>query len=404
MSKKRKNRQRDMPSEKRSPSVQSIMLTDPAARDIIFPEGYTPLSRNEDVQQCVSQIANRVSNMTVMLMQNGENGDIRIRNELSRKLDITPCHYMNRKNFLYRIVTDMCNSGNCVAVPKYKGEYLDGIEILERGSCTFMQDVRYGYLIRYYGEVLYPDEVLHFVLNPNPREPWRGDGLAPMIYGTVRNLVQARATKDAFLKSKWKPSLIISVRSDIEELQDSSTREDILDSYISSNEQGKPWLIPADEINVNSIKPLTLNDLAIQDGITLDKRTLAAAVGVPPFLVGVGNYIKDEYNGFISTTVLDFAQIIQQELSRKLLLSDQWYIKLNSKSLMQYSLAEKSGFVNSMVERGMLNKNEGRTEFDYNPVDAPGMNDYTVLENFIPVDTLGKQKKLLQEVENALQT
>lgn len=397
MSKKRKKRQRDMPSEKRTPSIQSFILTDPTARDIIYPEGYTSLGQNEDVQQCINQIANRVSSMTIMLMQNGKDGDIRIKNELSRKLDVTPCPYMNRKNFIYRIVTDMCNTGNCVAVPKYSGDYLTGIEILERGACSFLPDSRYGYLIRYYGEILYPDEVLHFVLNPHPREPWRGEGLTPLIYGTVRNLVQARATKDAFLKSKWKPSLIISVRSDIEELQNPEYREEILDSYLSDNEQGKPWLIPADEINVNSIKPLTLNDLALQDGISLDKKTLAAAIGVPGFLVGAGNYSKDEHNGFISTTILDYAQIIQQEFSRKLLLSDFWYFKLNNKSLMQYSLAEKAGFVNGMVERGMLNKNEGRTEFDYNPVDAPGMNEYTVLENFIPVDALGLQKKLIQE-------
>ena len=73
------------------------------------------------------------------------------------------------------------------------------------------------------------------------------------------------------------------------------------------------------------------------------------------------------------------------------------YFKLNPKSLMQYSLSEKMSFVKDMVAGGMLSRNEGRTEFDYSPADKDGMNDYNVLENYIPVDRLGDQKKLKGE-------
>ena len=30
-------------------------------------------------------------------------------------------------------------------------------------------------------------------------------------------------------------------------------------------------------------------------------------------------------------------------------------------------------------------------KFDYSPVDAEGMDDYSVLENYIPVDKIGEQ-------------
>ena len=141
-------------------------------------------------------------------------------------------------------------------------------------------------------------------------------------------------------------------------------------------------------------KPLTLNDLAIQDSIELDIKSIASAYGVPPFMVGVGTFNKDEYNNFISTTIMSIATEIQQEMTIKLLYSPDLYFKFNQKSLMQYQLSEKMSFVKDMIGGGMLNRNEGRTEFDYSPVDNSAMNEYNVLENYIPVDRLGDQKKL----------
>ena len=111
-------------------------------------------------------------------------------------------------------------------------------------------------------------------------------------------------------------------------------------------------------------------------------------------MVGIGTFNKDEYNNFISTTVMSIATEIQQELTAKLLYSPDMYFKFNQKSLMQYQLTEKMSFVKDMLSCGMLNRNEGRSEFDYSPVDNQAMNEYNVLENFIPVDRLGDQKKL----------
>jgi hypothetical protein len=40
----------------------------------------------------------------------------------------------------------------------------------------------------------------------------------------------------------------------------------------------------------------------------------------------------------------------------------------------------------------MINRNEGRNSFDYSPVE--GLNEFIVLENFIPVADVGNQEKL----------
>lgn len=366
------------------------------AKDVLCPTGYTPLDKNEEIRRCVYKIADLVSNMTIMLMENKDNGDVRLKNELSKKIDIYPNKNMTRKTFIHKIVTDMLVTGNAVILPKIKDGLIDDLQILQADRLYFNQ-VGDSYQIRYKGKVYEPDTVLHFVLNPDDDYPFKGQGYTKLIAQTVQNLLQANATKKGFLQSKWKPSLIVSIRSDIEELQDETLRRNILGSYTRTTEIGEPWLIPAGEIDVKAIQPLTLNDLAIQDSITLDIKTIAACIGLPPFMVGVGEFNKEEYNNFISTAIMSIATIIQQEFTKKLLLSPTMYFKFNPKSLLQYNLKEQVEFVKEMVGNGILNRNEGRNQFDYSPVDVDGMNDYTVLENYLQVADLSKQKKLIQE-------
>lgn len=379
--------------QKRQSTPITMWLNGDNATDILCPSGYTPLSKNEEIRRCVFKIADLVSNMTIMLMSNGENGDIRIKNELSKKIDVYPNKNMTRKTFIHKIVTDMLIYGNAVVFPTTENGHIDNLQILNAENITF-KDYQDTYVCVSSNKIYKSDEVLHFVYNPDDEKPYKGRGISTMISKTIDNLLQANATKTGFLKSKWKPSLIISINSDAEELQDSEKRSKILGSYTKTTEIGEPWLIPAGEVDVKAIQPLTLNDLAIQDSITLDMKTIARGIGIPAFLVGIGEFNKDEYNNFISTTIMSIATIIQQELSKKILVSDSLYFKFNSKSLLQYNLNEKVGFVKEMIGGGMLNRNEARCEFDYSPVDEEGMNDYTVLENYLQIKDLSKQKKL----------
>ena len=361
-----------------------------------LPTGYVNLSTNEEINRCVYKIADLVSNMTIMLMENGQNGDIRIKDELSRKIDVNPNSNMTRKTFIHTIVAEMLISGNCTVYPNIdKNGYISDLQIMN--NCSYISKGN-GYEIRHNGIVYNSNDVLHFVLNPILKYPWKGCGVYPLLRQTIENLAQANNTKNGFLKSKWKPALIITVETDAEELIDKDKRDKIIDSYTDTTEAGEPWLIPAGQVDVKTIQPLTLKDLAIQDSITLDLRTVASAIGLPPFLIGVGDFEINSYNNFINTTIMSIATIIQQEFTRKLLISPTRYFRFNPKSLLQYNLSEKMEFVKSMVDGGMINRNEGRNEFDYSPVDEDGMNDYIVLENYIPISKSGDQNKLAKGI------
>lgn len=369
----------------------AIWLNGTDAQNILLPAGFTPVSKNEEVKKCIHKIADLVSSMTIFLMQNNPTGDVRLKNALSKKVDIYPNNNMTRKNFIYKIVVDMISTGNSVIFPKIKNGLLDNLIIWDANSVSFQGDEE-DYSLTYKVQQYDPSEVLHFVLIPDDLFPYKGVGFVPVVKDAIANIVQANTTKTGFLQSKWKPSLIIKVETDLEEMQIKDERDKILNSYIGDTDKGEPWIIPASEIDVKEVRPLTLADLAIQDGLTLDKKAVAAAFGVPGFMLGVGTFSKDEYNNFISSVIMPIAKAIEQELSKKLIFSPDWYFKFNVRSLMQYDLTELTAHVKEMVGGGLMNRNEGRNMFDMSPVE--GLDEFVVLENYIPVAQVGNQNKL----------
>ena len=376
---------------KRNYNPVAVWLSGEDSKNILLPAGYAPVSNNEEVKKCIHKIADLVSSMTIMLMENSQDGDIRLKNELSKKIDVYPNNYMIRKNFIYKIVADMLTHGNSVVYPETAAGLLDNLIIWDINGVSYKGDQK-SYVIQYKLQDFDPNELLHFVLIPDDLFPFKGQGFIPIVKDAITNIVQATTTKTGFLQSKWRPSLIIKVESDAEGMQIKEEREKILNSYVGDTENGEPWIIPASEIDVSEVRPLSLQDLAIQESIELDKKAVAAAFGVPAYMLGVGSFNKDEYNNFISSVIMPIAKVIEQELSKKVVYSPKWYFKFNSKSLMQYNLAELTTHVKEMVAGGMINRNEGRNAFDYSPV--AGLNEYVVLENYIPVADVGKQKKL----------
>ena len=367
--------------------------------DSLCVQGYTCLAHNPEVLTACRKIADLISSMTIHLMANTDRGDVRIINELSRKLDIQPNDYMTRKTFMDTVVMNLLlyGRGNSVVRVHTSRGLLGDLEPIRPGRIGWQAD-GYKYKIVIDGVPQDPnDSLLHFVYNPDPDYPWMGMGLTVALKDVANNIKQARATEKGFMESKWKPSVIVKVDALTEEFSSPEGRQKLLKSYVESSTVGDPWLIPADQFQVEQIRPLSLADLAINDTVELDKRTIAAILGVPPFVLGVGDYDREAWNNFINNTIRPLAKEIEQELTRKLILSPKWYLKFNIWSLMNWDIQTVSSVFGELRKQGIVTGNEVRDRVGMSPMD--GLDELVMLENYIPNDKLGNQKKLIQEEE-----
>lgn len=371
-----------------------MWITDQAGFDSLACAGYTRLSDSPEVSTAVNSIARLVGSMTIHLMRNGKNGDVRVKNALSDLVDIEPNRLMTRSNFIQWIVRTMLldGRGNAVVWPRTEGGRLRELLPIPPSYTAFVPVDLWNYRIAINGAEFDPDTLLHFSANPGTLYPWLGTGFQITLQDVANNLKQAAATEKGFMSSKWKPSLIVKVDGMFDAMGNPIGRETLLKDYVETTEAGQPWVIPAEQFQVQEVKPLTLSDLALSDFVKLDKQTVATILGVPPFVLGVGEFKRDAWNSFVQTTIMPIAQNIQQELTRKLITAESEYFRFSSRSLYNYDLRDLAAVADDQYVRGIMTGNEVRDWIGLSPLE--GLDELIILENYIPRGMIADQAKL----------
>lgn len=389
----KKKRERPNPRAEPAKTRSAAWLCSSEAFDTLTCQGYTSLAHNPEIAAGVDTIARLIGSMTIHLMENQETGDVRVRNELARKVDVEPNRYTTREQFIHWIVRTMFleGNGNAVVWPDTRAGILRDLNPIPPAFASFIPE-GWGYRVVIDGREYNPDKVLHFALNPDSYYPWLGTGYRVSLGDVANNLKQAAATQKGFMSSKWKPSIIVKVDALTDEFSDPAGRQKLLESYAMSGEAGEPWLIPAEQFEVEQVRPLTLSDLALDAMVTLDKRTVAAVLGIPPFVLGVGDFKRDAWNNFINATIMPLAKLIEQEMTKKLLLNPAWFFRFNPRSLYNYDMREMAAVADDQYIRGIMTGNEVRDWLGLSPMD--GLNDLIILENYIPRGMIGDQAKL----------
>lgn len=383
---------------KEKSQTRSLVFAPGSFFDEVCASGYTPVSQIPEVVACARKIAELVGSATIHLMNNTENGDERIVNELSRLIDIEPMPNMTRNTWMEGIVMTMLlyGKGNAIVQPHTWEGYFQSLEPISASRVNFIPIGYRDYRVTIDGKEKNPKNLLHFVYNPDQTYLWKGKGVTVCLKDVLDNIVQARTTEKAFMRSEYKPAVIIKVDSMVADFDDPVARKRLVDSYIKPQKEGEPWLVPAEQFDVQQVKPLSLADLAINDSLTIDKRMVAALFGCPAFIVGVGEYRRDEWNTFIQTKIMSLAKSIAAEMTKKLILNPRWYLAFNVWSLMDYDLKTVSDVLLAGSDRGFVNGDEWRDRVHMNPA---GLKEFKILENYLPWDMSGLQKKLIQPNE-----
>lgn len=357
---------------------------------ILAGHGYHRLSEAPEVASAIWIIADLISSMPIHLMENRQNGDVRVRDALARKIDVEPWSLGTRQTWIHWIVETELTEGEAVVIPRTAGDLIADLIPAPNASLDRPAGSE-SYIARYNGHELDADNILHFRLRPDPAYPWRGIGPQVQLRQVVDSIIQTAETKTAYMSSEYKPPIVVAVNAD-SPLSDETERTKFTDKYLKRANSSAPLIVPADLMTISQVKPLSLTDLAIKDGVELDKKTVASIFGIPGFLLGVGTFNKEEYNTFISRTILPICRGIEQELTKKLLYSESRYFRFNARSLYSYSLQELSQIALNMRNAGLMTGNEGRNWIDLPP--REGLDDLVMLENYLPADRLGDQKKL----------
>ena len=167
-------RQRKTPPKARDKPTSACMawLCGADAFDTLTCQGYTSLAQNPEIIAGVDAIARAIGSMSIHLLRNSTDGDLRVFDGLARKLDIDPNANMTRSAFMAWIVRTMYleGNGNAVVWPQTENGRLRDLIPIPPAYASFVPD-GWGYRVYINGQAHRPDEVLHFTSGPTPSIP-----------------------------------------------------------------------------------------------------------------------------------------------------------------------------------------------------------------------------------------
>lgn len=384
------NRRAREPSRRRDAASDLQAFFYGRVNEQAFPSGYRSLADCPEVQTAIMRVAQMISIMSIRLKRNSTDGDTREHNRLERLVDIEPVKGLYpRQIWIQSIVEDMLIHGNAYVQPITREGLIDELRKLDYNDVV-REDSKYGYTISVCGRRVETDDVLNFPFNPDPRTPWKGRGLL-VLPSVAKALVQARETANG-LRENPIPSIIVRVNGLTEELRSDEGRDKFEKRYLKRKSTGAPWIVPGEAIDVKDLKPLSIKDLAIPESMTLDTKLVAAIVGVTPYMLGVDAFNRDAHNNMVATTLPPITQVIEQVLTAGILHARDLHFVMDYMKLMSYDPENIRSFMYEGMDRGAFSKNEARAALGYEPIEGGDV--YVALENYIPADMAGKQKKL----------
>ena len=249
------------------------------------------------------------------------------------------------------------------------------LRYVESGDVTINYDKQHGTL--YYAmptittKRIEPVNVIHLV--KNSYDGVNGISVISYADGTLRITKAAEASSENFYSKGGNLSGVLTVQGQLNATQ----RQDIINNWNTAYSGGGQGIAVL-QGNM-SYQPVQVNahDAQLIEARQYNVRDIARFFGVAPSMIGDNSgttykSIEAEQQAFILHTLMPYVTLLENEFSRKLLKGTEtnFHIDLDENYLLRADKTATASYYSTMVNNGILTRNEARRELGLNPIDG----------------------------------
>ena len=349
-------------------------------------------------------LSESVAQLPLQLCERYENGDKEIRSDhpLYKLIHNKPNEYMTRFSFMSKVMVDLCSTGNSYVKIIRKGARPFELVPLQ---CTDVEikelDENYYYYDRKSGEMLEPEEMLHFkgmsqdgMVGLSPIDTCADSiswGLGLEQYG------------NDYFRNGAKVSGVLQTDRALSEEAIDRLRNSFDMNYSKIGDSNKT-LILEEGLKFNTI---SLSNEASQflSSRKFSIEEIARIFNIPPHLLrdlskSSFNNIQEQSREFVQYSLMPYLVMIEQEFNSKLFKKSEvgkLFVEFNANALLRGNPKERAEYYRTMLNLGAMSINEIRQKENMNAVEE-GDNLFMQL-NMATLDTVIKGGGMKEDIE-----
>lgn len=285
-------------------------------------------------------------------------------NKLNKLVNYEANPYIDINQFRSNIYTDLLIQGDAFL-------YWDGAYLYNIPACS-MEIVAdpITFISHYvYGETKFqPNEIIH-IKEPNAGSLYRGASRLDSVEDNIKLLSQMTDFQSTFLKNGTVSNIVLQTENILGAKIKDRIRLEWARRY-SANKGGKSPIILDGNFSIKTLGSETLKELDFEVSIETNSDAILKALGVPKVLLTSGNNANIAPNTtlFYTNTVLPLVNRVTVALERFF----GYDLKPNTQDIlaMRPELAQVSGYYSTLVNAGILTRNEARLALRFEEVDT----------------------------------
>lgn len=320
-----------------------------------------------------SLISNTIAMLPIKVLVSGVDGKNNYEEHpIIKALDNMP--NISKFSLLKLIVQSVILRGNAFVYVERKGNTVTGLRYLESGDVTINYDkekntlwYQCSFISKKY---IQPKDMLHFVLNS-----YDGINGVSLLSYAKRTLAITNASENSakqFFDNGMNVNGILKVMTPISQKQKEEIRQSWNQAY--SGQGGLAVINGNMEYQQLTLSP---EDAQLLSSRQFNIADIARFFNLNPLLLGgesgaTYSSLEMLQNAFLIHTLQPYISMIECEMNRKLLGQDEQNLEviLETNDLLRIDKSSQANYYKTMVDTGVLSRNEVRKEIGYGPFDG----------------------------------